>query len=152
MSNDTRTEKQKILIEVLRDNLNTIMTMDNALEAKAGMLLGFEVVVLFQVIEKWGNCIPLGYVTGTFLLMVSITFSFCVLFVKNYATGALSSDKVSTYAAFEDGVFFDKLLENHHDAIKHNEKNLDTKTNYFKLALIFFAFGIIVLIITSLRF
>lgn len=148
-------QNKKIILEQLNVRFNFLANADNAVEAKAGTLLGFSIaIILAFLIEAYPDIsLPQKIMearAGSFLLTTSILTTIVhVLKTRRYASNVVKEDKIEYRLKLSEDEFVDKTISNAQSSNNTNANFLKDKVRGFKISLISFILGVSLLALSS---
>lgn len=136
----------EILVNATRNKVDYQLNADNALDAKAGVMIALEVsIVIFYVQSIYHFC-NLSFIS-IIIFGFSIYLLWTVLDIKTYNTGVVDFyNDPKNYRSMKSDTLLEQLLSDYQDAFDKNSKNLENKNRDYKRALKLFLLGFVVLI------
>ncbi|MFZ3057658.1 MAG: hypothetical protein WA092_01285 [Minisyncoccales bacterium] len=145
-------EKLKILLDSIRDRYDFITTADNAIEAKAGILLGFEIAIIIgfsSSIVVGLNGIKLAEgILGIVLLALSIVLLLVVTWPRSYNAFSVNIFEHKDYFEKTEKDLLNQMISDSHGATIKNKQKLENKAKVYKWSM-FLLIGSIFLITLS---
>jgi hypothetical protein len=147
-------QKQLTVIGELSERFNFLVSADGAVESKAGVLLGFEVVIgfafwsdkLFHLSDKK---MFLGAL-GVLFLLVSIYYLIrVILWPQKYASGSVYKNNLKEVLDLSEKEMLEKIIHYKEQANTENASILSKKVKSFKDAIIYFGLAMSLLVVST---
>jgi hypothetical protein len=133
------TEKAKILLSSIKDRYDFVIIADNALEYKAGILLGFEIAIIigflsFVMAELSGAKFFEG-LTGIIFLAISMALLFAITWPRKYASFSVNILEHKDYLKKTEEDLLEQMISDSQDATSRNKKISENKANLYKWSM-----------------
>ncbi len=146
IEHEDKVKSLEILVNATRGKVDYLLNADNALDAKAGVVIALEIGIITFYIQSTHilfcfSLIPLIFFALSFYLLCK------VLNIKTYNTGVVDFyNDPKNYRTMKSEALLEQLLSDYQNAFDKNSKNLEDKNNDYKRALKLFLVGFILLI------
>jgi hypothetical protein len=147
IESENKTKSLEMLVNASRSKVDYLLNADNALDAKAGVMISVEVGIVTLYIQNI-NCVYTLSFIPIVVFSISIYLLLNMLISKTYNTGVVDFyNNPKDYHAMKLNVLLEQLLSDYQEAFDNNLKILEDKNKKYKCALILFLVGFILLII-----
>lgn len=149
MTEEERTKSNHLLLNATRSKIDFLLNADNAIDSKAGILIGFSATILVFYLDKLSD----WYITFVFLIpvifiFISIYYSVQIILSRKYDTGVANFFGVtSTHRTMKEYELSEQLLSEYQKAFEKNSDLMNEKNVHYKNALIWsgLAVGLIII-------
>ncbi len=146
-------EKSKILLSSIRDRYNFVIIADNALEAKAGILLGFEIAIIvgflsFVTVSLSGVKLFEGII-GIVCLAISTALLLGVTWPRKYAAFSVNIFEHKDYLKKTEENLLEQMISDSQDATVRNKKISENKANLYKWSMCLLIASLLLLILSK---
>lgn len=131
------------LFESVKNKVDFVSNADNALDGKAGTLMGIEVAIaigylllIFQNLENYSFWLG---IFGLIFIVSSVAQLFYVNWPKKYITISVDISKHSDYFFKKENELLLQLISDAQNAFTKNSRIINKKVKWYRLAIIFFA-------------
>lgn len=145
IEHEDKVKSLEILVNATKGKVDYLLNADNALDAKAGVVIALEIGIITFYIQSTHSLfcfslIPLIFFALSFYLLCK------VLNVKTYNTGVVDFyNDPKNYRTMKLEALLEQLLSDYQNAFDKNSKNLEDKNNDYKRAVKIFLVGFILL-------
>ncbi len=147
-------EKLKILLSSVKDRYDFVTIADNAIEAKAGILLGFEIAIvvgfLSFVLGGLSEIKLFEGIVGTVFLVASISLLLRVTWPRNYASFSVDILKHKEYFKKTEEDLLSQMISDSQDATSRNKQRSETKANLYKWSMCLLIASLLLLILSKI--
>ncbi len=142
----------KTILESLNKKFDYVSNADNALDGKAGTLLGFEIAILLGylslIFKELEGCNFFIGSLGLVFLFISLVVLFYVNWPKNYITTFVNISKHKEYLIKKERELLLQLISDSQSAFQKNNNVLKVKVRSYKTAIVCLMLSSILLIIS----
>lgn len=156
--------KQDVDFDVISDEIKRQyelgMKIDDSHDTKIGIILGFTIMVLAQIIlnkdfiefillNKYSSIM---FFIGISIMCFSAYSGIRAYFLRKYAVGAEISDLIKQYRNGEVRDYKKVITREIYDSHTHNSKNSQNKAQYIKNMFISFFIGFLVILLSRVAY
>lgn len=144
-----RVKSNRLLLNATRSKIDFLLSADNSIDSKAGILIGFSATILvfyLNILSDW--CIKFVFLLPVIFISISIYYSIQIILSRKYDTGVANFfGATSTHRTMEEYELSEQLLSEYQEAFESNSKIMSKKNTHYKNALIWsgLAIGLIVI-------
>ncbi len=147
-------DKLKILLSSVKDRYDFITIADNAIEAKAGILLGFEIAILVGLLSFFfkdltGFKLIEGIIGGVFLV-ISIVLLLQSTWPRKYNAFSVDVFNHKDYFEKTERDLLNQMLSDSQKATVENKKKSERKAELYKWSMYLLLGSLLVLILSKL--
>ena len=147
-------EKAKILLSSIKDRYDFIIIADNALEAKAGTLLGFEIAIIIGflslIVASLSGIKFFEGIIGIFLLVISIILLFIITWPRKYASFSVNiMEGHKDYLKKTEEELLEQMISDSQNSTSINKKISERKANLYKWSMLFLIVSLLLLILSK---
>jgi hypothetical protein len=147
-------DKLKILLDSIRDRYNFITTADNAIEAKAGILLGFEIAIVIgfsSSIVAGLNEIKLAEgVVGIILLIFSIALLLVVTWPRSYNAFSVNIFENKDYFKKTEEDLLNQMISDSQGSTIKNKQKSENKAKFYKWSMYLLIASLFLIVLSKL--
>jgi uncharacterized membrane protein YbaN (DUF454 family) len=147
-------DKLKILLDSIRDRYDFITAADNAIEAKAGILLGFEIAIIIgfsSSIVVGLNGIKLAEgILGIVLLALSIILLLVVTWPRSYNAFSANIFEHKDYFEKTEKDLLNQMISDSQGATIKNKQKSENKAKLYKWSMFLLISSIFLIILSKL--
>lgn len=144
--NEDKLKSLEILVNATRSKVDYQLNADNALDAKAGVMVALEIGIVTFYIQNIDVLLSFSVIPIIFFTF-SIFLLWKVLNIKTYSTGVVDFyNDPKDYCSMKFKTLLEQLLSDYQEAFDMNSKNLEAKNTDYKISLKLFIIGFILLI------
>lgn len=148
------TEKLKILLSSVKDRYDFVTIADNAIEAKAGILLGFEIAIvvgfLSFVLGGLSEIKLFEGIVGIVFLVASTVSLLVVTWPRNYAAFSIDILKHKEYFKKTEEDLLSQMISDSQNATNKNKQKSENKADLYKWSMRLLIVSLFLLILSKI--
>lgn len=134
--NEIMVENLKIILDGVRQNYDTIADADNALDGKAGAMMGIEIALGVGYLTFVDGCLTLIEFLGMLAMAVSVILLIVVNWPKEYLPPSVFPERKDEYRVMSEEDLLMQSIVDVQRAIDENRGHVSLKSRLYKIALV----------------